>query len=83
MAGKAPKVVKSENAGKVRSLHHIDDEDFDDTRERALARKALMEEQAREEQAKKAKDSTFSAPELKSDRASEQADGSNDGNNEK
>lgn len=83
MAGKAPKVVKSENAGKVRSLHHIDDEDFDDTRERALARKALMEEQAREEQAKKAKDSPFSAPELKSDRASEQADGSNDGNNEK
>lgn len=30
-AGKHPKVVqKSENAGKVRSLHHIDDEDYDE-----------------------------------------------------
>lgn len=53
MAGK--KVVKkSENAGKVRSLHHIDDEDFDDTREQALARKAAIEEREREEQQKKA-----------------------------
>ena len=31
MAGKQPKKIqKSENAGKVRSLHHIDDEDYDD-----------------------------------------------------
>ena len=31
LAGKAPKKVeKSERAGKVRSLHHIDDEDYDD-----------------------------------------------------
>ncbi len=32
MYGKAPKraVQKSENAGKVRSLHHIDDEDYDE-----------------------------------------------------
>ena len=44
-------VVKSENAGKVRSLHHIDDEDYDDTRDAALARKAAMEA---EEAAKKA-----------------------------
>ena len=30
-AGKQPKrVQKSENAGKVRSLHHIDDEDYDE-----------------------------------------------------
>ena len=29
--GKQPKKVqKSENAGKVRSLHHIDDEDYDE-----------------------------------------------------
>lgn len=31
----------------VRSLHHIDDEDFDDTREKALARKAAAEEAER------------------------------------
>ena len=31
LAGKTPKKIqKSENAGKVRSLHHIDDEDYDD-----------------------------------------------------
>jgi YidC/Oxa1 family membrane protein insertase len=31
LAGKRPKKVeKSENAGKVRSLHHIDDEDYDE-----------------------------------------------------
>ena len=31
MLGKQPKkIVKSENAGKVRSLHHIDDEDYDE-----------------------------------------------------
>ena len=31
MAGKQPKkITKSENVGKVRSLHHIDDEDYDE-----------------------------------------------------
>ena len=69
MAGKAPKKpVKSERAGLVRSLHHIDDEDFDDTREQALARKAAMEEQEEREQAAKAKKSPFGAPALKKDR---------------
>lgn len=72
MAGKAPKVVKSERAGKVRSLHHIDDEDYEDTREQALARKAAIEEQARSEQAKKAKKTPFEAPELKDDKKPEQ-----------
>ena len=44
---KAPNVVKS---GKiVRSLHHIDDEDFEDTREEALKRKAALEAQEAEE----------------------------------
>ncbi len=52
MAGKRS-VKKSENVGKVRSLHYIDDEDFEDTRERALARKAALEEQEKEEQQKK------------------------------
>ena len=68
MAGKAPKVAKSENAGRVRSLHHIDDEDYDDTREKALLRKSLMEEKEREEQEKQAKHSPFGAAELKSDK---------------
>ncbi len=31
----------------VRSLHHIDDEDYDDTREKALAKKAKLEEEER------------------------------------
>lgn len=76
MAGKAPKKVeKSERAGTVRSLHHIDDEDFDDTREAALERKARMEEQEKKEQAEKAesaKKSPFGIPLLKKDRKDEQ-----------
>lgn len=52
-------VVKSANAGKVRSLHHIDDEDYDDTREAALARKAALEA---EEAAKEEKPEAGNAP---------------------
>ncbi len=55
MAGKQRPVKKSENAGKVRSLHHIDDEDFEDTRERALARQAAIEERERLEREEKEK----------------------------
>ena len=66
MAGKRP-VKKSANVGKVRSLHHIDDEDFDDTREKALARKAAIEEREREEQAQKAKNTPFAAAPIKKD----------------
>ena len=46
--------AKQNNAksGKVvRSLHHIDDEDYDDTREEALRRKKILEEQAAKEKA--------------------------------
>lgn len=71
MAGKARPVQKSERAGKVRSLHHIDDEDFDDTRERALARKAAIEEREREEQAQKAEKTPFGKAPIKEDRKSE------------
>ncbi len=67
MKGKAV-VKKSSNAGKVRSLHHIDDEDFEDTRERALARKAAIEEREREEQQRKAEKTPFSAVPMKKDR---------------
>lgn len=60
MAGKRV-VKKSEKVGKVRSLHYIDDEDFDDTRERALARKEALEAQEQEKQ-KNAKTPFDSAP---------------------
>lgn len=52
---KAPKKKSDENkasgsSGKyVRSLHHIDDEDFEDAKERALAAKAAAEAAAEEE----------------------------------
>ena len=82
MAGKTPKKVqKSERAGTVRSLHHIDDEDFDDTREAALERKARMEEQEKKEQAEKseaAKKSPFGLPLLKKDRNTEKKEAEKD-----
>lgn len=56
MKNKAPKKKENEGgngynaSGKyVRSLHHIDDEDFEDTREKALAAKAAAEKAAEEE----------------------------------
>ncbi|MBR3895247.1 MAG: membrane protein insertase YidC [Clostridia bacterium] len=73
MAGKARPVQKSERAGKVRSLHHIDDEDFDDTREKALARKAAIEEREREEQAKKAEKTPFGKAQIKETREQEKS----------
>ena len=76
LAGKTPKKVqKSERAGTVRSLHHIDDEDFEDTREAALERKARMEEQEKKEKSEKAesaKKSPFGIPLLKKDRKAEE-----------
>ncbi|MBQ7173446.1 MAG: membrane protein insertase YidC [Clostridia bacterium] len=59
-------VVKSENAGRVRSLHHIDDEDYDDTREAALARKvALEQEEAEKEEEPQEKSAPVEAAPLK------------------
>ncbi|MBQ8310173.1 MAG: YidC/Oxa1 family membrane protein insertase [Clostridia bacterium] len=72
MAGKKATAKKSSNAGKVRSLHYIDDEDFEDTRERGLARRAAIEEREREEQAKKAQKTPFGAVPMKKDKPSEQ-----------
>lgn len=51
-ADKSTRVTKSGRA--VRSLHHIDDEDFEDTREAALKHKAAMEAQEQEEREQKA-----------------------------
>ena len=72
MAGKKPKMQKSENAGKVRSLHHIDDEDYDDTRERGLKMKEAIAEREAEEKERKAGKSPFGSAELKEDKQSEQ-----------
>ncbi len=68
MAGKKAPVKKSSNVGKVRSLHHIDDEDYEDTRDRALARKAAIEEHEREEKQAQAEESPVSAAPLKEER---------------
>lgn len=67
-------VQKSQNVGKVRSLHYIDDEDFEDTRERALARKAAIEERERQEQAEKAKKTPFGAAPMKEENKKQDAE---------
>jgi len=58
MAGKTKKKNnKTKSSGEVRavrSLHYIDDEDFEDTRERGLARKAAIEEKEKQEKAEAA-----------------------------
>ena len=58
MAGKTKKKINktksSDEVRAVRSLHYIDDEDFEDTRERGLARKALLEEKEKQEKAEAA-----------------------------
>ena len=51
---KTKKNEKVQKSGRVvRSLHHIDDEDFEDTREKALEFKAKLEAQEAEEKAKR------------------------------
>jgi len=67
MAGKKT-VTKSAKAGAVRSLHYIDDEDFEDTRERGLARRAAIEEREKEEQASREKNAKMAAAPLKEER---------------
>ncbi len=65
MKGKSPRANKpNENKVRaVRSLHYIDDEDFEDTRERGRARREAIEERERAEQEKQDQQrSTFSAP---------------------
>ena len=74
MAGKTKKKInktKSSNEVRaVRSLHYIDDEDFEDTRERGLARKAALEEKEKQEKAEaaeKAQKTPFGKALLKKD----------------
>ena len=75
MAGKMKK-KKSGNGSQVRpvrSLHYIDDEDFEDTRERGLARKAAIEEREKQEQEEKAQSTPFGKISLKKDDRADQA----------
>ena len=74
MAGKVKKKINktksSDEVRAVRSLHYIDDEDFEDTRERGLARKAALEEkekQEKEEAAERAQKLPFGKALLKKD----------------
>lgn len=75
-------VKKSENVGKVRSLHHIDDEDYEDTRERALARKAAIEERERLEREAKEKKTPIGGAPLKKSKQEEQQTNKKDSENE-
>ena len=81
MAGRTKKKInKTQSSGEVRavrSLHYIDDEDFEDTRERGLARKALLEEkekQEKEEAAQRAEKLPFGKIALKKDERKEEAE---------
>lgn len=80
---KSTRVEKSGRA--VRSLHHIDDEDYEDTREAALKHKAALEAQEKEEREQNApkKSGLFSsAPVKKDDRREEKEEKENNKNNE-
>ena len=73
-----------EKSGKVvRSLHHIDDEDFEDTREAALKHKEALAAQEKEEKEKNAqkKSSLFSGVTLKKDDRKAEKE-NNDNNND-
>ena len=62
MNARQDKSHRVEKSGKVvRSLHHIDDEDYDDTRERALKHKEALAAQEAEEAAAKAEAPTLSS----------------------
>ena len=73
MSGKRA-TKKTETVKAVRSLHYIDDEDYEDTRERGLARKAAIEERERQEQKKKAERSPFGVSPMKGERKDAQKD---------
>ena len=73
-----------EKSGKVvRSLHHIDDEDFEDTREAALKHKEALAAQEKEEKEKNAhkKSGLFSGVTLKKDDRKAEKE-NNDNNND-
>jgi YidC/Oxa1 family membrane protein insertase len=73
---KKKKSTKSGEVRAVRSLHYINDEDFEDTRERGLARRAAIEEKEKQEQEEKAERNAktpFGKATLKKDDRAEEA----------
>lgn len=88
LAGKSAKKAKSESnsasaAAKdgiapVRSLHHIDDEDFEDTREQAEIRKRLIEEAQQKAEAEKAAKKNRVVPGMKETNRHEEKNGEGD-----
>ena len=73
---KSSKVEKSGKA--VRSLHHIDDEDFEDTREAALKHKEALAAQEAAEKTSKRSGLVSSAPLKKDDRNEKKDNGTDD-----
>ncbi len=73
---KNEKVAKSGRV--VRSLHHIDDEDFDDTREKALEFKARLEAQEAEDKAKREAKNALLSGKLKVNEKDTKKDGKNE-----
>ena len=81
---RADKSDRVEKSGRVvRSLHHIDDEDFDDTREAALKHKEALAAQEKEDKEKNAakKSGLFSGVTLKKDDRKAEKE-NNDNNND-
>ena len=76
MSTRTEKNAKVSKSGRVvRSLHHIDDEDFEDTAEKAKAFKealAAQEEEDKKNVEEAKKKSMFGAPKMKEDRQSEE-----------
>ena len=82
---RADKSERVEKSGRVvRSLHHIDDEDFEDTREAALKHKEALAAQEKEEKEKNApkRSGLFSGATLKKDDRKAEERENNDNNND-
>ena len=82
---RADKSERVEKSGRVvRSLHHIDDEDFGDTREAALKHKEALAAQEKEDKEKNAakKSGLFSGVTLKKDDRRAEEKENNDNNND-
>ena len=82
---RADKSERVEKSGRVvRSLHHIDDEDFEDTREAALKHKEALAAQEKEEKEKNAqkKSGLFSGVTLKKDDRRAEEKENNENNND-
>lgn len=67
MATKQTQAPREKSGKVVRSLHHIDDEDFEDTREAGIRRRQALEAQAAQELADAEKKANVKIPGLKTD----------------